>query len=229
MELSKAKEKDYSPNSLSPNHSPNEHEVAPEPFDLEDLTDGNALTKHLSRAMSTPGALERLETFSRVISSRRFSVVSGGPGTLEIDPDDFDLNILLKTLRARLDEKGMIVKQCGVAWKDLTANGIDASTAYGPSVAEVFHGILGMPKKLFGKEKRPIRRIIRNTHGIVRGGEMLLVLGRPGSGCSSLLKSLAGETSQFTSVEGDVSYDGASMADMKKYFKSEVIYNPERK
>lgn len=36
--------------------------------------------------------------------------------------------------------------------------------------------------------------ILRNFEGVVEKGEMLLVLGPPGSGCSTLLKSLAGET-----------------------------------
>lgn len=39
--------------------------------------------------------------------------------------------------------------------------------------------------------------ILRNLEGVVEKGEMLLVLGPPGSGCSTLLKSLAGETADL--------------------------------
>lgn len=206
----------------------NENDVAPELYDLEAENDTDVLSRNLSRVMSKPNNLERLESLSRVLSSRRLSQASGGFGSLAIDPDDFDLNILLKTLRARFDEKGIIVKQCGVAWNNLTANGIDASAAYGDSVSEIFHGIINLPSTIRNSRNPPIRHIIHNTHGIVKGGEMLLVLGRPGSGCSSLLKTLAGEVTKFTSIEGDVSYDGATMQDMINNFKSEIVYNPER-
>ena len=35
--------------------------------------------------------------------------------------------------------------------------------------------------------------ILRDIEGVVQSGEMLLVLGRPGSGCSTFLKSMAGQ------------------------------------
>lgn len=215
-------------NNVNNQHFLNENEVAPESYDLEADNEGDKLTRHLSRVMTNPNNLERLESLSRILSSRRLSLASGGPGTLEIDPDDFDLNILLKTLRARFDEKGMIIKQTGIAWTGLTSDGIDASAAYGPSCSDAFYNLVNLPKTIKSKLNPPVRHIIRNTHGIVRDGEMLLVLGRPGSGCSTLLKTLAGETAGFTSVDGEVSYDGASMKDMIQNFKSEIIYNPER-
>lgn len=207
----------------------NSNDVAPEPYDLEADTENEALSRHLSRVMSHPDNLQRLESLSRVLSSRRLSVASGGPGRLVIDPEDFDLGILLKTIRQRFDEKGMAAKYCGVAFKGLTVHGIDASAAYGPSVSELFHSILNLPNAIKTMRNPPTRKILRNLNGIVKNGEMLLVIGRPGSGCSTLLKTLAGETDQFTNVEGDFSYDGASFDDMVKYFKSEIIYNPERK
>ncbi|KAF1950447.1 hypothetical protein CC80DRAFT_554435 [Byssothecium circinans] len=37
-------------------------------------------------------------------------------------------------------------------------------------------------------------RILHDFEGIVDDGEMLAVLGRPGSGCTTLLRTLAGET-----------------------------------
>jgi ATP-binding cassette subfamily G (WHITE) protein 2 (SNQ2) len=178
--------------------------------------------------MSHPDNLQRLESLTRVLSSRRLSVASGGPGTLAIDPDDFDLSILLKTIRKRFDEQGMAAKYSGVAFKNLTVNGVDVSTSYGPSVGEIFHNLVNLPSVIKNTFHPPTRPIIRNAHGIANNGEMVLVLGRPGSGCSTLLKTLAGEISQFTSVDGDISYDGATLEDMLAHFKSEIIYNPER-
>ncbi|KAF8904005.1 ABC-2 type transporter-domain-containing protein [Mucidula mucida] len=51
--------------------------------------------------------------------------------------------------------------------------------------------------------------ILRDFEGLVKAGEMLVVLGRPGSGCTTLLKSIAGETHGFY-VEQDahINYQG---------------------
>jgi ABC-type multidrug transport system ATPase subunit len=42
-----------------------------------------------------------------------------------------------------------------------------------------------------GRQKPELKTILDNSFGSVRPGEMLLVLGRPGSGCTTLLKMLA--------------------------------------
>lgn len=39
--------------------------------------------------------------------------------------------------------------------------------------------------------------ILHDIEGLVQAGQLLVVLGRPGSGCSTLLKTLAGETYGF--------------------------------
>lgn len=207
----------------------NPNDVSPEPFGNEEGDDQDELDRNLSRVMSRPDNLQRLESLTRVLSSRRLSAVSSVAGTLNFDPEDFDLNILLKTIRRRFDEQGMAGKYSGVAFKNLTVNGVDSSTSCGPSVTQVLIDLFTFPSVIKNMLKPSIRSIIRNSHGIVRNGEMVLVLGRPGSGCTTLLKTLSGEISQFTSVDGDISYDGATLHDMLAHFKSEVIYNPERK
>lgn len=56
---------------------------------------------------------------------------------------------------------------------------------------------------------------------------MLLVLGRPGSGCTSFLKTIANETDGFSDVKGTISYDGITPKVMHKQFKGDVAYLPE--
>jgi ATP-binding cassette subfamily G (WHITE) protein 2 (PDR) len=43
--------------------------------------------------------------------------------------------------------------------------------------------------------------ILDEVEGVLDTGEMLLVLGPPGSGCSTLLKSIAGETDATSVTE----------------------------
>ncbi|KAK0740481.1 P-loop containing nucleoside triphosphate hydrolase protein [Schizothecium vesticola] len=77
---------------------------------------------------------------------------------------------------------------------------------------------------------RPRRvQILSDINGLVRGGEMLLVLGRLGSGCTTLLKTLAGDTFGFY-IGGDsrFSYEGISYAQMhSNNLKGECMYLAE--
>ena len=53
---------------------------------------------------------------------------------------------------------------------------------------------------------------------------MLLVLGRPGSGCSTFLKVLGNQRAGFESVEGDVRYGGTDAETMAKQYRSEGMF-----
>ncbi|WEW56954.1 ATP-binding cassette transporter snq2 [Emydomyces testavorans] len=75
------------------------------------------------------------------------------------------------------------------------------------------------------KETSGRRNILKDFAGIVKPGEMLLVLGRPGSGCSTFLRTLANRTS--LSVQGDLRYAGSSAADFGRTHRRDTIYLPE--
>lgn len=55
---------------------------------------------------------------------------------------------------------------------------------------------MGLFQKLTGKGKRKIQ-ILRDFEGLIKSGELLVILGKPGSGCSTLLKTISGETNGF--------------------------------
>jgi ABC-type multidrug transport system ATPase subunit len=56
---------------------------------------------------------------------------------------------------------------------------------------------------------------------------MLLVLGRPGSGCSTFLKAVANKRGGFAGVHGDVSYGGIPAEEQIRSYRGEVNYNQE--
>jgi ABC-type multidrug transport system ATPase subunit len=56
---------------------------------------------------------------------------------------------------------------------------------------------------------------------------MMLVLGRPGAGCSTFLKAIANNRESFAEVSGEVSYGGIPAAKQKKMYRGEVNYNME--
>lgn len=54
-----------------------------------------------------------------------------------------------------------------------------------------------------------------------------MVLGRPGSGCSTLLKTIANQRGEYHSVEGEVYYDSLSPEEVAKHYRGDVTYCPE--
>jgi ATP-binding cassette subfamily G (WHITE) protein 2 (SNQ2) len=123
-------------------------------------------------------------------------------------------------------------RHVGVIFKNLTVKGVGLGAALQPTVGDIF---LGLPRKLgalFRSGKKvasgpPVRTIINSFSGAIRPGEMLLVLGRPGSGCSTFLKVLGNQRAGFKSIDGEVSYGGATAETMGKDYRGEVLYNPE--
>ncbi|KAE9382722.1 hypothetical protein BT96DRAFT_740381, partial [Gymnopus androsaceus JB14] len=63
--------------------------------------------------------------------------------------------------------------------------------------------------------------------GVLKPGEMCLVLGCPGAGCSTFLKAIANQREEYANVSGQVLYAGMDAAEMAKFYKGEVVYNEE--
>ncbi|ODH46921.1 hypothetical protein GX48_07006 [Paracoccidioides brasiliensis] len=78
------------------------------------------------------------------------------------------------------------------------------------------------PPKL--ENRRPL---INDFSGVVRSGEIMLVLGRPGAGCSTFLRTVANYHSSFLGVTGSIDYSGLKPEDISKHFRGEVAYTPE--
>lgn len=96
----------------------------------------------------------------------------------------------------------------GVAFRDLNVYGFGVPTDYQQTVGNVWLGALGLVRKHLGTGKRKIE-ILKGLDGIVETGEMLVVLGPPGSGCTTFLKTISGETHGFTVDEGShLNYQG---------------------
>ncbi|KAE8403235.1 hypothetical protein BDV37DRAFT_272325 [Aspergillus pseudonomiae] len=77
------------------------------------------------------------------------------------------------------------------------------------------------------KEPQSGRPLIRDFSGAVRSGEIMLVLGRPGAGCSTFLRTIAGHHSSFLGVTGSLDYSGLSLEEVKKHYRGQVAYVPE--
>ncbi|GIK06980.1 hypothetical protein Aspvir_002633 [Aspergillus viridinutans] len=125
-------------------------------------------------------------------------------------------------------------RHAGVIWKGLTVKGVGLGAALQPTNADIFlavprfiKGLLTRGRKGIGAGHQPLRTILDDFTGCVKPREMLLVLGRPGSGCSTFLKVIGNQRAGYKSIEGDVRYGGADAELMADKYRSEVSYNPE--
>lgn len=71
------------------------------------------------------------------------------------------------------------------------------------------------------------RYLLKDFSGVVQSGEMMLVVGRPGSGCTTFLKAVAGLHEGYAGVDGKVYYGNMDTAKSLRPYKSEVIFNSE--
>src|ERR1700712_4766298 len=89
-----------------------------------------------------------------------------------------------------IDENDVIQRRAGIVFKNLKVCGSGSAINLQKNVGSLLLSPLRF-REFFGKG--PEKTILNDFDGVVKSGEMLVVLGRPGSGCSTLLKSLMGE------------------------------------
>jgi ABC-type multidrug transport system ATPase subunit len=215
--------------------------------------DGRWGETEAGKPVSRSGAMEDLEEMRRELtrlslhrtrsatkSARRKSRLDEEKAESEAEAeaeDQFDLNdFLLGGHLERRTTAGEASKKVGVVFKNLTVQGIETGASFVRTVPHAVVGTFGpdlynlicrfAPQLRFGK-KPPVRDLIHDFNGAIREGEMMLVLGRPGAGCTTFLKAIANDRDAFAGVSGEVSYGGLSAQDQNKYFRGEVNYNPE--
>ena len=138
------------------------------------------------------------------------------------------------TLRGDLDaerEAGILPKYIGVCWDGLTVKGIGGGTTYVKTVPDVLMDWLDVVTPVMqllgiGRRKASEVTILDGFRGLCKPGEMVLVVGKPGSGCTSFLKTIANQRAEYTYVGGDVRYGPFSAPEFKKY-RGEAVYNQE--
>lgn len=119
----------------------------------------------------------------------------------------------------------------GVLFQDLSIRGSGSSLQVQPTVLSTLaRPVLAILNPLLRKEchqNRPAS-ILHNFDGFVREGELLLVLGRPRSGCSTFLKAICGHLDGLTlDAISKIEYQGIAQCKMTKEHRGEVLYNQQ--
>lgn len=120
-----------------------------------------------------------------------------------------------------------INRSVGLAFRNLNVSGFGSPTNYQKNVGNVWCGLANVFRRLAGAEKHRIN-ILKDFDGLVEAGEMLLVLGRPGSGCSTFLKTVSGDNHGLLILpDSKINYQGIPAEQMHAQFRGEAIYMAE--
>ncbi|KAJ5520314.1 CDR ABC transporter [Penicillium fimorum] len=177
-----------------------------------------------------------VETLTKIATQRsREQSAAGKPLTAlaeqdpALDPQSgkFDLQKWLKLAFTDITRDGHAGHSSDVVFKQLNVYGSGAALQFQNTVTSALTALVRVPQ-IIRESRSPPRRILKDFNGILKTGELLLVLGRPGAGCSTLLKSMTGELHGLDMAkESTIHYNGIPQSHMMKEFKGELVYNQE--
>lgn len=201
-------------------------------FDSAGEDDGDGRSSHEAEQR------QRVTALARAITQQSIKSNGGNYENPFLGSNDPQLNPASGKFNARAWVKTLIgitsrdpekypARTAGVSYRGLNVHGYGNPTDYQKTFGNYPFEAKGMFDRLRGKKGTKIQ-ILRDFIGLVKSGEMLVVLGRPGSGCSTFLKTITGETDGFyVDSNSVINYQGIPMETMHKDFRGECIYQAE--
>ncbi|EGW32053.1 multidrug resistance protein [Spathaspora passalidarum NRRL Y-27907] len=185
--------------------------------DTADVETATGLHKYLTHMSQVPG----------------INPYTDDPEITQLDPnsDDFNAKFWVKNLRKLYESEPDYYKPStlGIAYRDLRAYGVANDSDYQPTVTNAMWkmAVEGF-RYLRPDDESRYFDILKPMDALMKPGEVTVVLGRPGAGCSTLLKTIAASTYGFhVDKNSKISYDGLSQDDIKHNFRGDVIYSAE--
>ncbi|RKP00957.1 hypothetical protein CXG81DRAFT_1071, partial [Caulochytrium protostelioides] len=114
----------------------------------------------------------------------------------------------------------------GLSWKGVNVKGDAVGLSYIDNLGTFFLAPLFAAYK-HSKGKAEEKPILHDMEGVMKAGELVLVLGRPGSGCSTFLRTMGNLVRNYTAVTGTRLINGVDMDTFVKADKGLVNYNEE--
>ncbi|KAK4178978.1 ATP-binding cassette transporter [Triangularia setosa] len=143
--------------------------------------------------------------------------------------DVFNARAWASNLAKSINKQGKSFRQIGVCFENLNVFGYGTPTDYQKDVANIWTAlpsmVCGMLSRTAGKSRIDI---LRDFNGLLQPGEMCAVLGPPGSGCSTLLKTLSGDTNGlYISDDSCLNYQGITANEMHSAHRGDAMYTAE--
>ena len=152
-------------------------------------------------------------------------------GSSSDESEVFDLEDTLRGSRQIEVDSGIKSKSIGVFWNNLTVSGIGGVrniVKTFPDSFVSFFNVPGLVMRTLGIGRKGSEfNILQDFKGVARPGEMVLVLGKPGSGCTTFLKVISNQRFGYTNVDGEVLYGPFDAKTFAKRYRGEAVYNQE--
>lgn len=158
------------------------------------------------------------------------AAAESGTATSSDDESQFDLEAALRGGQEAEKKAGIRPKHIGVYWDKFTVKGMGGFENYVKTFPNAFIDFFDVVTPILGMlglgNRGTEATLLDNFRGVCQPGEMVLVLGRPGSGCTTFLKTIANQRYGYTNIDGEVLY-GPYTADDFKQYRGEAVYNAE--
>ncbi|KAJ3769074.1 hypothetical protein FB446DRAFT_649331, partial [Lentinula raphanica] len=153
-----------------------------------DVSSAERQFNELSRQLSRQYSIKKSTLATASVETAQVNDIEKGAE----EEESFDLREYLTSSNDANQQAGIQHKRVGVTWEDLQVDviGGDNSKSY---------------------------YINLESSGVLKPGEMCLVLGCPGAGCTTFLKTIANQREEYANVSGQVLYAGMDAAEMAKY------------
>ncbi|KIW13500.1 hypothetical protein PV08_08688 [Exophiala spinifera] len=179
----------------------------------------SSISRRMSRSQSRP-SMAKGKDLEKAVSSSDYTSDQG-----------FDLEATLRGNREAEGAAGIKSKYIGVVWDNLSVRGIGGVKTFVKVFPDAFVDFFNVPGTImsilgYGKKGREFN-ILKDFRGVAKPGEMVLVLGRPGSGCTTFLKVIANQRFGYTGIDGEVLYGPFNSSTFAKLYRGEAVYNQE--
>lgn len=194
--------------------------------------------KMLARTATNHSATGELVNHSLTKKLSQLLVLGINPMDQTLDPrldpnsDDFDSKFWVKNMHqlACSDPDYYKPASLGVVYKGLRAYGQAADADYQSNFANAIYKNVSqfIQNRSSSYRERTRFDILKPMDGIIEPGSVTVVLGRPGAGCSTFLKTIASQTHGFHIDNNSVIlYDGLTPQEIKKHYRGDVVYCAE--
>ena len=189
------------------------------------------LSRQLSSQSQSSRKLSRIASSGSKISRKDVDVEKEPASSTDSEEEPWNLEQTLRGTKEEDIASGIKSKRIGVIWENLTVRGLGGVKNIVKTFPDAFVSFFnvietGMHLFGYGKKGREVE-ILRNSRGVAKPGEMVLVLGRPGSGCTTFLKVIANQRFGYTGIDGEVLYGHYDFNTFAKRYRGEAVYNGE--
>ncbi|OQD86349.1 hypothetical protein PENANT_c008G07961 [Penicillium antarcticum] len=152
-------------------------------------------------------------------------VPSSAPSTspsqiIKMEPIADSVRDFLKT------RQPVIPDHTGVVFDNISAVGSGTGSKDAPTVMSAAKSAFGLLSPLQNRKSRQYSRpILSGFSGTIEPGEMLLVLGKPGSGCTTFLKALSGLWDEYKEIQGELTLDGHPLQDVMTQRPQDILFS----